>query len=94
MNYEEEIKRAINTGKVIVGTKRTEEAILLENPKFVFFVSDLKELDKERLMYLLKIGKIPYKELNHTYKDFGELIGKDFPVGAIAVLDAGKSKIK
>ena len=55
MNIEEQIKRAVSTGKVVIGTKRTEEALLFGKAKYVFFVSDLEPLAKERLLYLLKL---------------------------------------
>ncbi len=94
MGVEEQIKRAVSTGKVLFGSKETERAILFGEAKYVFISEDLEENTKERFEYLLKLGKVPYKELEYTYKQLGEVLGKDYPVGALAILDAGKAKIE
>jgi len=94
MAIEEQIKRAATTGKVIAGAKECEKAILLGQAKFVFMSQDLDEQAKEKFLHILKVGKVPYKELAHSYLEMGEIIGKGHPAGVLAVLDEGKAKIE
>ena len=94
MALEEQIKRAIATGEVVIGSKETERALLFGKAKYVFYSEDLEDVSKERFEYLLKLGKVPNKELKYTYRDLGQIIGKDYPVGALAVIVEGKAKIE
>ncbi len=91
MSYEDQIKRALSTGSVLVGSKDTEKAILKGEAKYVFFSKDLEKQTKERFIYLLSLAKVPYVELDRTYKDFGSSLGRDHPIGALVVIKEGKA---
>jgi len=91
MGLEEQIKRAMSTGTVVLGTKKTEKTIMLGKAKYVFYSQDLDDAVKERLVYLLELGNIKNKEMPYTYKAFGEVLGQGFPVGALAVVSEGKA---
>ena len=91
MSMEDQIKRAISTGKVEFGVKSAEKALLLGTAKRVFISKDLQTSDKERLQFLIGLAKIPNVEVERTYKEFGASLGRDHPIGALVVLDEGKA---
>lgn len=94
MGLNDQIKRAVTTGKVAVGGKESEKALLLGNVKYLFLSQDLEDQTKERMIYLASVAKVPCKELGYTYRELGEVLGKGHPVGVLAVIDEGKAKIE
>lgn len=94
MSLFDQIKRADSSGKVLYGIKDSEKSLLVDNPLYVIFSSDIEDISKERLLHLLKLSNVKYLEVKNTYKELGSLVGKDFPVGAITILDKGNSNIE
>jgi ribosomal protein L30E len=93
MSVEAQLKRAYGTGKLVLGEKNTEKDLLNGKLKGVCFSKDLNSIKKERLLYFLKVAKLPYFELLYSPKDVGELIGVDYPVNALGIEDEGKASL-
>lgn len=93
MNAETEIRRAVDTGKVLFGAKNTEKSLQNNECKMVVLAKNAPQENKERLAHYAEIAGIKSYLYEGTSKDLGALCGKPFTVGALAVIDKGKSKI-
>ncbi len=93
MTLDIELKRAYKTGKIIIGIKDSEKAILFGNAKGLIVSKSAKREELLKLEYYAKIGKIPFLEVDEIPLALGELIGLSYPVNALTVIDEGKSKI-
>lgn len=84
---EKELVRAVKTGKVIFGWKRTikmaEEAKAFVISKDCPNKEDIMEVAKDKPVYIYKGNNL----------ELGSLCGKPFGVSALAVIDEGKSNI-
>ena len=89
-----EIRRAVDTGKVIFGERTAEKNVLKGNGEVLILSHNIKQAMKERLEHYAKLSEIELLEFDGTAKELGAICGKPFPVQAMVVLDAGKSKIK
>ena len=89
-----EIRRAVDTGKVIFGERTAEKNVLKGIGEVLILSQNIKQATKERLEHYAKLSEIELLEFNGTAKELGSVCGKPFPVQAMVVLNAGKSNIK
>ncbi|MDO8538741.1 MAG: 50S ribosomal protein L30e [archaeon] len=89
-----EIRRAVDTGKVIFGEKTAEKNMLKGIGEVLIVSHNIKSATKERLEHYAKLSEIELLEFDGTAKELGAICGKPFPVQAMVVLDTGKSNIK
>jgi len=82
---------AIKTGKVLIGKKRTEKALLIGNPKLVLVSEECEE--KEKIKYFCKLANVDCKILKMPTLSLGALCGKPFPISALAIINPGESNI-
>ena len=90
---EYELRTAFKTGKVTLGSKSTIKNIKLGKAKVVVIAKNVDPNVKSDIMYYTRLAKIPVIEFNGTSLELGMLLGKPFPVQALAVLDVGESRI-
>ncbi len=88
-----EIRRAVDTGKVIFGLRGVEKTILTEKGEIVIVSSNIPKLTKERLKEQAKHSNIPLYGYEGNAKDLGAICGKPFVVSALLVKDTGKSNV-
>jgi len=93
MAIENEIKRALETGKVKLGSDTTIKLLANKACKAVIFSKDAPELIKLDILNLSKLSGIPAYELPMTSKELGITCGKPFTVASLAIIDPGFSKI-
>ena len=93
MTFERELRRAVDTGKVIFGSKRTEKLLLNAEGKLLVLSSNIPKEKKEKLVHVASLHNIVVKEFSGSSKELGELCGKPFNILALLVLDPGRSKI-
>ncbi|MFN3527710.1 MAG: 50S ribosomal protein L30e [Candidatus Altarchaeaceae archaeon] len=91
MDLKTSLTTAIKTGKVVLGTNKTEKTLLIGSPKLVIVSDDNK--DKEKIKYFCKLGNVKCKILKISSISLGELCGKPFPVSALAIINPGESNI-
>lgn len=93
MAFIDQLRIVLRSGKLVFGTKQSEEQLLRGNVK-VLILSDKAEINTfERMKYLAEIGKVPLKVMDLSTKELGELFALAYPVSVAAVLDEGDSKI-
>ncbi len=93
LNLDDELRRAVSTGKVLLGTRSVLKEVRLGRGKLVVLSSNCPKETRERIMEFAKLSKIPVIQHSKTGVDLGTLCGKPFIVSAMVIKDPGDSKI-
>ena len=88
-----EIRRAVDTGKVIIGTDRTEKSLFEGSIKLVIFSDNCPKNIKREISYKSSLRKIPTHAVDLSSMKLGEICGKPFPIAVLSVIDQGNSKV-
>ncbi len=89
VDIEKALRKALKTGKVNMGSKRTIKALKNGEAKLIVMAANWpKEVKQE----IEKHNK-PIITFNGTNMELGAICGKPFSVAALAIIDAGESEI-
>jgi len=88
-----ELRRAVDTGKVLFGKKEVEKSVLKGSCKLVIMSNNAEKYDKERMLQLCNTSQVPFFEFGATGLDIGSYCGKPFVVSFAGIEDKGKSKV-
>ena len=88
-----EIRRAVDTGKVLFGTREAEKSLKNGSGKLIIIASNCPQLVREKLVSFAENGKTPHFAFQGTGLDLGSVCGKPFTVSAMVIEDEGKSKV-
>jgi len=88
-----EIRRAVDTGKVLFGFKSSEKSLLLGKAQAVVLSNNATKQVKEKVKAFSEMAKTPLIEFKGTGLDLGKTCGKPFNVSILTVIDAGNSKL-
>ena len=88
-----EIRRAVDTGKIVFGEKQTEKSLNAGKAEAVILAKNAKKNAREKIAHFAHTFKIPMIEFEGTGLELGAVCGKPFTISALAVAKAGKSKI-
>jgi large subunit ribosomal protein L30e len=92
-SIDREIRMAISTGKIHLGSKTSIKEIHRGRAKLVIISTNCPEMTREKIENYGKINSIPVLRHSKDSLDLGLLCGKPFPVSAIVINDLGDSKI-
>jgi large subunit ribosomal protein L30e len=93
MSLEFEIKRAIETGKVVLGSRQTIKLLANAKCKAVLYARDAPEMIKLDIQKLSRLSGIPAIEVPWDSKQLGIICGRPHVVAAMAIVDPGYSEI-
>lgn len=93
MGVSDELGKAISTGKVIVGTKRSIKALKRGEAKLIIAAANCPEETLEDLRYYSSLSRTKLHIFAGSSKELGLACGKPFTVNVVAVLDPGESNI-
>jgi large subunit ribosomal protein L30e len=93
MAFVDQLRIVLRSGKLVYGTKQSEEQILNGKVKVLIISKKAESNTFERLKYLADLGKVPCKVMDISTKELGETFALAYPVSVAAVLDEGDSKI-
>jgi large subunit ribosomal protein L30e len=93
MDIRFQVRRAMDTGRVLLGFRQTEKSLLNGNAKLIILARNAPEVERERIEYLAKVGGVPVYHFDGTTVDLGHVCGKPFAVSMLVVEDAGDSSI-
>lgn len=93
MDEKIEIRRAVDTGKTIEGTKEAEKTLLKKEAQLIVMTKSLGKELKERITHYCKLSKTPILEFSGTSQELGAVCGKPYPISALTITDKGKSSI-
>lgn len=88
-----ELRIAISTGKVYIGSKMALREVRRGRAKMVILSSNCPAEIAERLIELGALSNVPVLRHMRTSIDLGALCGKPFPISAIVINEPGDSKI-
>ena len=90
---EKKIRRAVDSGKVVFGTKQSEKTINTGTAKLLIVSKNAPILAKEKILAKAKVAKIPFLEFDGVGLELGSVCGKPFTVSFMAINNPGKSSI-
>ncbi len=93
MDVASEIRKAVETGKVILGAKQTLKALKIGKAKAVIIAKNCPDTIKKDVAYYAKLAGTPLYVFEGDNKALGTVCGKPFSVSTMAVLSPGESKI-
>jgi len=93
VSLERDIRMAIETGKVIIGSERTLKELKGGDLKLVIVANNCPENIKADIEYYAKISKTPVYRFDGTNRDLGVLSGKPFNISVMGIKEAGESNI-
>lgn len=87
-----EIRRAVDTGKVLFGTRESEYSLKMGEGQILILPQNTPVLNVEMLTHVASLSNIPVYRFNGTALELGSVCGKPFVISSLLVLDQGKSK--
>lgn len=93
MDLRFQIRRAMETGRVVVGYKESEKSLMNGRAKLIIIASNVPKEDDYRIKYLASVGGVPVYEFGGNTIELGQVCGKPFTVSVLAVEDAGDSSV-
>ena len=93
MDVNREIRRAVDTGEVLFGTKESETGIISGSAKLLVSTKNAPVQAKERLLAKAKVANTPVLEFSGNALDLGQVCGKPFNISFMIVKNAGKSGV-
>jgi large subunit ribosomal protein L30e len=88
-----EIRRAVDTGKVVFGTKGSEKSLKKGNAKLLIIAGNIPKLAKEKLVLFAETANTPVLPFSGTAIELGNVCGKPFTINAMVIEDQGNSKV-
>ncbi|NJE07340.1 50S ribosomal protein L30e [Thermococcus sp. M39] len=88
-----ELRKALETGKVVIGSNKTVKLAKIGGAKLIIVAKNAPKEVKDDIYYYAKLSNIPVYEYEGTSVDLGTLLGKPFVVASLAIIDPGESNI-
>ena len=91
--FNQQLRNAVDTGKVIYGTKKTIKEALIGEPKIIIVSNNIENIKKKQLEYYSKLLDIKFIEYPENGFELGSVCGKPFNISALTVKDLGEADI-
>ncbi len=92
-SLDNELRRLLKTGKVVIGAKRSLDAIRLGKAKGVVLATKLPKYIEDDVLYYAKLSGIKVIRFPGSSYELGTAVGKPFPITTIAIIDPGDSNL-
>ena len=93
MDIERGIRVAVDTGKVILGSNKTIQAIKLGNGELVVIANNAPKTLKDDVEAYSKLSNIPVYTFEGSSVELGSICGKPFTVTTLMIQEPGDSNI-
>jgi large subunit ribosomal protein L30e len=93
MDINEELKKLLKDGEVLIGLNRVKKALMKGDIKMVLVASTAPREMIEDLKRYAQLSNVPYVDYSGTAKDLGYACAKPFSVNTLGVVKEGSSKI-
>ena len=93
MDVERGIRVAVDTGKVILGSKKAIQAIKLGNGELVVMAANTPKTVKEDVEVYSNLSQMPVHIFDGSSVELGSICGKPFTVSVLVVQEPGDSNI-
>ncbi|MDE1874280.1 MAG: 50S ribosomal protein L30e [Candidatus Micrarchaeota archaeon] len=88
-----DLRLAVDTGSVALGTKETERAINGNRAKLVVITSKGKQDANDDLTHLCSVAGVKIVRFEGSSMELGTVCGKPHSINSLAVIEPGNSKI-
>lgn len=88
-----DLRLAVDTGSVVLGTEETEKAINGNRAKLVVITAKGEASSTNDITHLCGVAGIKLVEFKGSSMELGTVCGKPHSVNALAVIEPGNSKI-
>ncbi len=92
-SLDNELRRLLKTGKIVIGAKRSLDAIRLGKAKGVVLATKLPKHIEDDVLYYAKLSGIKVIRFPGSSYELGTAVGKPFPITTIAIIDPGDSNL-
>jgi large subunit ribosomal protein L30e len=82
----DEIKKNLNAGKLVIGTKRTIKAIKNSQVEKIFLANNCPEIITEDIEYYGAFDNVPVEKLNIACDELGIVCKKPFLISVVSIL--------
>jgi large subunit ribosomal protein L30e len=93
LDINREIRQAVDTGKVILGSDKSVKSVKLGQAKLVILASNCPDAVRSDVEHYVKLANIPIHVYEGDSSALGLACGKPFLVSVVAVLELGSSGI-
>ncbi len=93
LDLNREIRRAVDTGKVLFGQKKGEKTLLTQSALMVIVTKNTPKKIAERMQHYCTLSNTPLLQFPGTGVELGAVCGKPFVVSVLLVKDEGNSKL-
>lgn len=93
MDIERGIRVAVDTGKVILGSNKSIQAIKLGNGELVVMAENAPKNVKADIEAYSKLSEMPVYTFKGSSVELGSICGKPFTVSVLVVQEPGDSNI-
>ena len=93
MDVHKEIRRAVDTGKVVFGSKSGLKTAATGNAKSIIYAANTPESTKQKIEKYAGNSNILVFQSDKNGMELGEICGKPFVILVMSILDEGRSKI-
>lgn len=93
MDLDREIRQAVTTGKVILGSERSLKALKLGHAKLVIIALNCPEVVRADIEHYARLAGVPVHIYHGDSTELGLACGKPFLVNVMTVMDSGSSNI-
>ncbi|WP_455645244.1 50S ribosomal protein L30e [Methanosphaera sp.] len=93
MDIERGIRVAVDTGKVILGSNKSTQAIKLGNGELVVIAANAPKDVKADIEVYAKLSEIPVYTFEGSSVELGSICGKPFTVTVLVIQEPGDSNI-
>ena len=88
-----DLRLAVDTGKVIIGTREVAKALHGSEAKLVIVASAGKKESVEDINHMCSVANIKTVKFSGNSMSLGTVCGKPYSINAVAILEPGNSNI-
>ncbi|MEM4598850.1 MAG: 50S ribosomal protein L30e [Candidatus Diapherotrites archaeon] len=88
-----EIRRAVDSGKVLIGYRECEKNVLKGIGRLLIVSKQFENKKIEKLKHIANVAGIPFMQFEGSPAELGAICGRPHTVSTMLVLEEGKSKI-
>ncbi len=88
-----EIRRAVDTGKVVFGTKESLSALREGEGQLLVLTKNAPVLNIEEMIHMAALAEIPVYRFNGNGLELGSVCGKPYVISTLLIMAEGKSKV-
>lgn len=91
--FNTQLRAAVDSGKVVFGTKETLRECLVGDPKIIVVSKNIQNITKKEIEHFSKLLNAVFIEYPETGFELGNVCGKPFSISSLVIKDLGQSSL-